>query len=553
MDDKPVANYSYSDPPPREHQIRAFLKCYGLPYSALLMEQGTGKSKVAIDIASNLYIEKKINAVLLIAPNNVHTQWDDEQIPIHSSVDYTSHVYSHKISDVYLRSLHRFIDPETKGALKWFCVNTELFSTLNRVQLIRDYVRQHDTLIILDEATDIKNPDASRTVNIIQALSKVVYSDNGKRIISIEPLSKYRMILTGTIVTNAPFDAWAPFEFLHHDFFGKDFWSFKTRYGINVRLRYPGKTRDTTRRIKKTEITSVRKYIEQGKGAEYIAELMKISESSAQYLINNPSVNVPYKNLEELKEKIDTVSFTIRKCDCLDLPPKIYERVYSEMSKEQETAYRELKRDLLTMYKNVELTAVNKVTMIGRLQQITGGFFPGKDDEEQKVLIPFDKSPKLEGLIRDLGESIDRPIIVTARFTAEIRQIESALRKAFDEEVVERIDGSVSNNDRNEIRDRFNKGEVDFLVANAETIGRGLNLQICHTMHLFSNSYSLYWRAQLEDRIHRDGQTSGTVLYKDHVMKGTIDERVLEVLSDKRDLLDYMRDTDIGEFIGGSE
>jgi SNF2 family DNA or RNA helicase len=94
------------------------------------------------------------------------------------------------------------------------------------------------------------------------------------------------------------------------------------------------------------------------------------------------------------------------------------------------------------------------------------------------------------------------------------------------------------------------RGEVDVLVASARIIGTGFNLQNCHVMYMYSNSYSFEDRAQLEDRIHRNGQESDTVVYKDLIVRRTVDEQVYEVLQNKKDLLEFMRDKSLHEFIG---
>lgn len=544
----PEANFLYKTPP-RQHQIDAVHKLYGMEAFALLMEQGTGKTWVSIVMASNLYKEGKIEAALLIAPNNVHTQWSDEQLPEHSPVAYEDFVWQNRHSQVYKRELQLFTDRPNPGALKWFCVNVDAFSRGTNLKIFRNFVRRFKTMVIVDEATRIKNPEAKRTLNIIQGLSDLTMQ--GKRIVSILPLSKYRVILTGTIVTNSPFNVWAPFEFLRTNFFGRDFFAFKARYGIEVRMQLPGRAYDIRRKITSEEIKSVRRYAAQGKDAESIARIMKISESSAQFLINNPSVNAPYKNLEELKQKIDTISFTVRKADCLDLPPKIYEKVIAEASAEQKRVYKELQKELLATLNGSELSVINKMTLIGRLQQITGGFFPGENGDGEKTMAEFSPSPKMEALIDDLEECVDRPVIVVAHFVKEIEAIRDRLRKEYDGERIETIYGAIDVHKRNTIRESFNRGEVGFLVANSATIGMGFNLQVCHTMYFYSNSYSFDERAQVEDRIHRDGQKSETVLYKDVIMKDTVDERILDVLKMKKDLLDYMRDKSIGQFIGG--
>ena len=74
---------------PYKHQIEAFKKGHDKEFFAYFMEQGTGKSKAAIDDACNLFLDGKIEAVMLIAPKGVHRQWDDEQLPAHCSVPYS--------------------------------------------------------------------------------------------------------------------------------------------------------------------------------------------------------------------------------------------------------------------------------------------------------------------------------------------------------------------------------------------------------------------------------------------------------------------------------
>ena len=60
-----------------------------------------------------------------------------------------------------------------------------------------------------------------------------------------------------------------------------------------------------------------------------------------------------------------------------------------------------------------------------------------------------------------------------------------------------------------------------------------MNLTEAQTVVYFSNSYDLTVREQSEDRAHRKGQTK-SVTYIDLVMKGTIDEFILDALNKKK-------------------
>ena len=60
---------------PFDHQRKAFYMSRDKKAFALLMEQGTGKTKVIIDNAAYLYGKGEITALVVIAPNGVHRNW----------------------------------------------------------------------------------------------------------------------------------------------------------------------------------------------------------------------------------------------------------------------------------------------------------------------------------------------------------------------------------------------------------------------------------------------------------------------------------------------
>jgi SNF2 family DNA or RNA helicase len=278
---------------------------------------------------------------------------------------------------------------------------------------------------------------------------------------------------------------------------------------------------------------------------------MGTSAKNVDYIIQHKNIKMPFKNLEELKNKIAEDSYIVRKEDCLDLPPKIYEQLYVEMNSEQKRIYKELKNKLLSEYDNRELTVMNKVSLIGRLQQITGGFFPYKDDYNKAKIIPItNNNPKITRLKQDLEEAGDEVVIIWARFVGELKMLYNELSKAFPNKVVKLYYGGTWQMERKRTIEEFKQGYVDILIANPRTAGIGLNLQRSRFQYFYSNSYSLEDRVQAEDRSHRMG-ISQSVLYKDIIIKGTVDEKVHTVLKAKRDLLDYFREKSLKEFLGG--
>ena len=63
-----MQDYEYEDSTHTNHQRTSFEESWDAEFYALLMEMGTGKSKVAIDTMGALYEAGKIKAALIVAP-----------------------------------------------------------------------------------------------------------------------------------------------------------------------------------------------------------------------------------------------------------------------------------------------------------------------------------------------------------------------------------------------------------------------------------------------------------------------------------------------------
>jgi SNF2 family DNA or RNA helicase len=92
---------------------------------------------------------------------------------------------------------------------------------------------------------------------------------------------------------------------------------------------------------------------------------------------------------------------------------------------------------------------------------------------------------------------------------------------------------------------RWNRGEIKMLLAHPASAGHGLNLQDGGALCVwFGLNWSLELYQQFNARLHRQGQTK-PVRIVHIVAQDCIDERVLEVLSDKnttqRDLLKALK------------
>jgi len=536
---------------PYKHQQEAFDKFKDMDAFALFFDMGTGKSKTAIDIAVHKYLKGEIDAVMVIAPNNIHTQWIDEQFPLHCGVPYKAVKYkaSHLHRRYYENSLRFFLSNKIEF-LKVFAINVEAFQTKTHIPYVASFVKTNRVMIILDESTRIKNPNAVRSKNI-------------------HLLQKYgcRCILTGTPVTKSPFNLWSQFEFLKKNYFDCNYFVFEHRFGIMMRSANPitGKPYNTL--IDEKTFAIVKHHIAMDKkdialrgyepvltavDYERIGAMHGVSESNVKYIDTHDTFQ-KFKNLEQLKKLIEPLTMVALKTDCLDLPPKVYETVFVDMPEEQQTVYKNLKEKLYAEYRGQELTVTNKMSLTLRLMQVCGGFFPyDVEAKEERVAVPIsDKNAKINALLDDLEEVNfeTTKVIVWCAFVAELQAVHKALSKTYNCALYY---GGVDSEKRAEIANDFKAGKYDIFIGNTATGGFGLNFQHATLQYFYSNTYKVEDRLQAEDRSHRNGMI-GTCVYKDIVYKHTMDEKVHENIGRGRDMNDYFKDMSVEDMLKDTE
>ena len=196
--DSPVGSAPYKwRTKPFDHQTAALEKCGAQKHFALFMEQGTGKTKVAIDHAGTLWAAGRITAVLVVAPKGVHRQWIDGQLPEHSGTDFTAACWP-------LKELPKNV---RKGYdLKWLAINIDGAKTPRGMVMCEEFMEAHEgrVLMIVDESHMIKNARSKRW----------------KAVKSLGRRAAYRMMLTGTPIAKDLTEEWAQFKWLDENIIG---------------------------------------------------------------------------------------------------------------------------------------------------------------------------------------------------------------------------------------------------------------------------------------------------------------------------------------------
>ncbi len=243
-------------------------------------------------------------------------------------------------------------------------------------------------------------------------------------------------------------------------------------------------------------------------------------------------------NTEYLAEKIAPYSFEKRKRDCMELPDKQHSIRYFKLTREQWTEYGKVADRLL--HKIDEFQPETVYRLFSALQAVISGkkvVFHASGahfvTEEMFLEDPLE-NPRVETTVRVLRELGEEKAIVFCHYESEVTQ----LCRLYGPEAV-RFDGQTSQKARARAIREF-AGEKRYLIANKNCGGFSLNLQFCHNIVNMSNDWNLGTRLQAENRIHRLGQNAG-VRIVDVCADGTIDEKILECLARKENILDGIR------------
>jgi len=129
---------------PFPHQLEGLKKLYPFNKSALLMDIGTGKTKVAIDTATCRFYEGLISKVLVIALVSIKDNWSRE-INKNSPVPTTNHIL--QTTKAGQKRYNKFLEED---GFQWLIVGVESFSAGKAFDLCQRFV-DDKTMIIIDE------------------------------------------------------------------------------------------------------------------------------------------------------------------------------------------------------------------------------------------------------------------------------------------------------------------------------------------------------------------------------------------------------------------
>ena len=485
---------------PYHHQLECLKKYADKPFYALLAEMGTGKTWIAINNYAYLFYNGLVRKMLVVAPNGVQWNWVENELSNHlitlSSKDDPSIIYAGYSGSMNSKDKKQFEDfmklQGLPGLGAILCINWESLSNAKGRDIINTFLGSdyQYNMITLDESDYCKNITSQRTKFVLSMYNKAAY----------------RRIMTGTPITNSPFDIYTQFKFLSPSIIGiNSYFAFKNRYGVFLPNDNP----------------LVQAIINRTRARNVQVPLVKDGKTV-------------YKNLDELTNKIEPYSFRVTKAECLDLPPKIYKNEYITLTPDIAKAYKRMKDEGVLALANVEVPVINKIAILTKLCQITGNNF--KLDDEKTVKIDNKHNPKLERCMEIIAEALgnNQQVIVWCRYRAEIQDLIQACRMAKIPAV--NYFGDTAGAEKKAAIEAFQSGAAKVFISNPQSGGTGITLTAASVVIYYSNSFSLHDRLQSEDRAHRIGQNSDKVLYINLLARNTVDEYIQFALSNKLDI-----------------
>lgn len=437
------------------HQLPAVEKMQPTRVGALFMDMGVGKTRVAIELVARR--QQRVRKAVIFCPVSLKETWAAE-IAKHTDCPETAVcIFDNKTNGKNLP--HAF----------WYIVGIESMSASDRVALAAHQLITSETAVIVDESSYIKGHRALRTLRITR------YSEQ----------ARYRLILTGTPMSQGVQDLFSQMRFLSPKILGyHSFWSFAANH-LEYSEKYPG-------------------------------------------------LIVRAHNTAWLAAKIQPYVYQVTKEEAgLHLPNKLYDSRYFKLTEAQWRAYDQAKWEILMAADEVDSYVIFQ--LFGALQQIVSGYW-----NRDSCLLEF--SHRRITTLMEVVEALpaNEKLIIWCKFRYSIQQITQALADVYGRSSVAQYYGDLNEQERSGSLAHWRENGR-FLVASMATGGHGLTLNESAYTIFYENEFKYAHRLQAEDRNHRIGQARRTT-YIDIVGRCGIEERIMAALASKGDAVaDFRR------------
>lgn len=305
-------------------------------------------------------------------------------------------------------------------------------------------------------------------------------SQAGKSLLRLN--SKYKIALSGTPVINDPLDIYLYLRWIGVE--SRNYWQYQSYYYTYKEI--------------------------------YVRKLGK-------------KIKVPngVHHMDEIQRQMDHFMIRRLKKDVLDLPEKIYKTEYLDMEPKQRKIYEEIYHNMLDNVDKIK-ESKNPLTHFIRLRQAT--------IDTQLVSSTVSESVKLDRMKDIVDETVKNgeKILIFSNYKEPVYRALEVLKEYNPACIM------AETKDVEKEKERF-RNETDVMIGTIKVMGTGHTLTEATTVLFLDQPWTNADLEQAEDRAHRIGQKH-TVQYITLICSGTVDERVNEIVTNKKDMSEIFID-----------
>lgn len=240
---------------------------------------------------------------------------------------------------------------------------------------------------------------------------------------------------------------------------------------------------------------------------------------------------IGYKYLEDLQSDLNSVLLRRLKKDVLDLPEKINTIEYLDMEDDQQKLYDSVYNNIQSNIDKIMLMP-NPLTAMLRLRQVTSN---------PDILVSSEVScAKINRLDMLLEERVqNEKVVVVSNWT----QVTDRLIDRYKKYNPAVITGQIKDNEKQIQQNKFQTDDTcRILIGTIKSMGTGITLTAASTMIYVDEPWNYAVKEeQCSERIYRIG-TKTNVEIITLINRNTIDERIHQIIEDKKDIGEYIVD-----------
>ena len=456
---------------------------------ALNWPMRSGKSKAVIDKVCYQYERDNVMGVVVIAPNGVHLNWADNEIPKWSWPE-------HGEPKIFAWStpnrgewdkIEALVDITTPcPQLRWFCVNMEALDHEDCRAALKTFVQS------LPDADNFERTKLSMRARkkLMMAVSEAHHFGHtgSKRTFKARSLALWAdfvMTETGTPILNSPLRAFSQYELLEPKALGfETYTDFERHFAI------------------KKEVPNTRR--------------MNV---------------VGYQNLPELTRALAKWTSVVTRDEVRDMPTLIRTERPVVMGDEQRRQYLKMVEQHLIEIGDAEIAAEDAGARMVKLQQIVNGYIM-KDGAIHNI---EERAPIYRALLDEVDGTMPGKCLIWCRFKEDIKRVIATLTFAGHRCV--EYSGRVPLHEREKNRHAFNNDKrIHCCVGQPQAGGEGLDFSGADAVLYFSCVPNTITMVQSEERATVvGGKPVAIVRIRTH---GTVDDRLWKIVDSNIELAD---------------